>query len=534
MTKRTKLTFLLAVVSSLAATALPKVAVLDIIAQNGIDKSVEAPVTESIMEEVVATRAYVVLDRSYIEQTLKEQEFDVSLMVSDTQAAKAGQFLGADYVVAGKVQLLGDAYFLVAKMIEVRTGVIVAQSSEQGTGKLTTLLDMARAVGRKVVAGAPISPLQPGLAAASPVERASFKRIKVGMVTDLEYPKDLSQSKNAGLIRIAEKNKDWMDLVVVDRTPPKLSDAVFERLAGEEACDIVFSGDWGYQEQMEGAAARHPKTIFECMGGQWKDSAKANFGVFGTDEVWFFYLSGLVAGSLTSSGKVGFLSESSDQGPWVTQIIDYFSIGVKAANPKAVVYLSDLPGNHWDTGEADLETAKTLIAQGCDIFGSQLHWKLMEYLAVQALKGKRIRGVLCSDTFYKNWPNTIVSGPIRDFGYLYDSLIAQVRDGTWNNQVFWPRQATRFGGGEKDAFNPAMLAELKSKKVKTPDLGELGLLELLDKRWEQISTFSFEPFTGPLKDQKGKVRLIAGVTADGEYLTRLDWLLDNVKLVQIK
>jgi TolB-like protein len=127
---------------------LPKVAVLDIIAQKGIDSSVVVPVTESIMEEVVGTRAYVVLDRAYIEQVLKEQEFDVSVMVSDTQVAKAGQYVGADYVVTGKVQLLGSAYFLVAKMIEVRTGVIVSQSSTQGAGELTALLDMAHSIGK--------------------------------------------------------------------------------------------------------------------------------------------------------------------------------------------------------------------------------------------------------------------------------------------------------------------------------------------------------------------------------------------------
>ena len=55
------------------ASALPKVAVLDLSVQKGIDASVVAPVTESLMEEVVGSRAYVVLDRAYIEQVLKEK-----------------------------------------------------------------------------------------------------------------------------------------------------------------------------------------------------------------------------------------------------------------------------------------------------------------------------------------------------------------------------------------------------------------------------------------------------------------------------
>lgn len=101
---------------------LPKVAVLDLSLQKGIDATVIAPVTESIMDKVVGARAYVVLDRAYIEQVLKEKEFQMSGLVSDTQVAQAGQYLGADYVVAGKIQLVGDTYFVVAKMIEVKTG----------------------------------------------------------------------------------------------------------------------------------------------------------------------------------------------------------------------------------------------------------------------------------------------------------------------------------------------------------------------------------------------------------------------------
>jgi D-xylose transport system substrate-binding protein len=151
----------LAIFAAAALAALPKVAVLDISAQKGIDSSVVVPITETIMEEVVGVRAYVVLDRAYVEQVLQEQEFDTSAMVSDTQAAQAGQYLGADYVIAGKVQMLGDTYFLVAKMIEVKTGVIVAQSSTQGEGKVTTLLDMAHSIGKKLVSGSPISPLAP-------------------------------------------------------------------------------------------------------------------------------------------------------------------------------------------------------------------------------------------------------------------------------------------------------------------------------------------------------------------------------------
>ena len=182
--RRVTLLLSIALLLPALAWALPKVAVLDLSVQKGIDATVVGPVTESIMEEVVGARAYVVLDRAYIDQVLKEKEFELAGMVSDSQVAQAGQYLGADYVVAGKIQLIGDTYFVVAKMIEVKTGVIVAQSSEQGEGKLAVLLGIAHSVGRKLVTGAPISALSPtppspvspiaagSAASAAPVEQA--------------------------------------------------------------------------------------------------------------------------------------------------------------------------------------------------------------------------------------------------------------------------------------------------------------------------------------------------------------------------
>jgi hypothetical protein len=130
--------------------ALPKVAVLDVTAGAGIDQAAVVPITESIMEEIVAAGTYVVLDRAHVGQMLKEQEFDVSGLVNDAQVAKAGQFLGADYVLVSQAQLLDGSYFLVAKMIEVSTGIIARQSSVEGPGKPSVLVDLARDLGRKL------------------------------------------------------------------------------------------------------------------------------------------------------------------------------------------------------------------------------------------------------------------------------------------------------------------------------------------------------------------------------------------------
>jgi hypothetical protein len=130
--------------------ALPKVAVLEASAGTGIDQSAVSPITESITEQIVSAGTFIVLDRNHVDKVLKEQEFDVSSLASEAQAVRAGQFLGADYVLAIQVNILDGAYFLSAKMIEVGTGIIARQSSTQGSGDASLLLGLARDLGRKI------------------------------------------------------------------------------------------------------------------------------------------------------------------------------------------------------------------------------------------------------------------------------------------------------------------------------------------------------------------------------------------------
>jgi len=136
-----------------AAWTQPKVAVLDAVVPKGINSSVVIPVTEKVIERLVNSGRFTVLDRANVEQVLGEREFQVSGLVSDAEVTEAGKYLGADYVVVLKVQKIEDTYFLSAKMIAVMTGVIFAQSSAEEEGKLSVLLSLAERAGDVLAGG---------------------------------------------------------------------------------------------------------------------------------------------------------------------------------------------------------------------------------------------------------------------------------------------------------------------------------------------------------------------------------------------
>jgi hypothetical protein len=64
----------------------------------------------------------------------------------------------------------------------------------------------------------------------------------------------------------------------------------------------------------------------------------------------------------------------------------------------------------------------------------------------------------------------------------------------------------------------------------------LNAIDLAMRRMEQLRENSFEIFVGPLKDQKGKLRLAAGDPGvfDPGFYPGMDWLLDNVKDIRPK
>jgi len=156
MLKRCLGAITLALLLAMPTVAQERIAVLDTELPRGIDPKVIIPVTEKIMEEFVRSKLFTVLDRAFINKTLSELEFSTTdLTAGDSEKlATIGGFLKATYIVVSTVQQLDRTYFLSAKMIEVKTGVITAQASVNQEGSIAVLIDMAGDLGRKLVAAA--------------------------------------------------------------------------------------------------------------------------------------------------------------------------------------------------------------------------------------------------------------------------------------------------------------------------------------------------------------------------------------------
>jgi len=61
-------------------------------------------------------------------------------------------------------------------------------------------------------------------------------------------------------------------------------------------------------------------------------------------------------------------------------------------------------------------------------------------------------------------------------------------------------------------------------------LGEISVYDLVMIRLEQMSeeTVLFDPFTGPIKDQAGTIRIEAGHRASHDELWLMDYFIEGV------
>ncbi len=196
---------------------LPQLAVLDAFIPKGLDPGIGAPVTDKIIEELVNSGKFVVLDRANVAQVLKEKEFQISSdMVKVEEIREAGQYLGADFVVVARVSRVGSTYFMSARMIHVESGTISVQTSAEKKGSVDVLLSIAKTVGTKLAGGiieqvAPeaiaseaVQPEQKEKPAASPPTK-SAKTVEFGIKGGINIAKYTGDDADGGGITAASR-----------------------------------------------------------------------------------------------------------------------------------------------------------------------------------------------------------------------------------------------------------------------------------------------------------------------------------------
>jgi len=360
-----------------------------------------------------------------------------------------------------------------------------------------------------------------------PVEKPVMKKLKagfiyVGPIGDYGWTHAHDQGR-----KYVKEKFPWLETVYAEAVAEADVDRYIDRFITEEKCDIVFTTSFGYMDATIAAGKKYPDKIFMHCSGYKR---APNVGTYFAEFYQLYYLNGLMAGALTKTNKVGYVAAHPI--PEVIRHINAFALGVREVNPKATVSVRWLFA--WYDPAKAREAAEALIAEGVDAIAfTEDSPTVLQVGQEYTKRGQQIYTFSHYSPMQKFGPDSCVSGQLVHWEKLYEDILMRAYLGVWDNRDYWwmlKEGAVELGGEFGVPINPKFIPELKAKKVKDPLLGEISVYDLVMTRLKQMSeeTVLFDPFTGPIKDQEGKIRIEAGRRASHDELWTMDWFVEGI------
>jgi basic membrane protein A and related proteins len=199
-------------------------------------------------------------------------------------------------------------------------------------------------------------------------------------------------------------------------------EVVLREVAEDTQPDIIFGDAFGNEEVVRRVAKDYPDIAF--VFGSGLGPSEPNLSVF---DNWIHepaYLSGLLAGSLSESGKIGVVGGYPV--PEVNRIVNAFTEGVQEANPDAEVLITFI--NSWFDPAAAKEAALAQVDAGADVLFAE------RFGVIEAAQEQELLAFGSMSDQNELAPETVVTGPVWNMTPTVEYVIAQVAGETYTAQ----------------------------------------------------------------------------------------------------
>ncbi|MCX7344843.1 MAG: BMP family protein [Alphaproteobacteria bacterium] len=240
----------------------------------------------------------------------------------------------------------------------------------------------------------------------------------------------------------------------------KVSNTDYERVMREycEAGNQLIVGEaFAVEDAARSVAKDYPDRAF-LIGSSFKPDAAANpnFAVFDNYIQDASYLTGIIAGAMTKSGKIGMVGGYPI--PEVNRLMNAFMAGVKETRPDAT-FLVAFIGSWFDPPKAK-ETALAQIDAGADLLYAE------RFGVSDAAKEKGVLAVGNVIDTQADYPETVVASAIWHFEPTLDAAIANIKAGTFKADDYGVYSFMKNGGcslAPLGTFDAKVPAEIKAK-----------------------------------------------------------------------
>ena len=272
---------------------------------------------------------------------------------------------------------------------------------------------------------------------------------------------------------------------------------------------IIFATSYGHKDPALKVAADHPDVVVVQQGNIVDGTMPKNFGTYFGTVYEPVYLAGIIAGKTTKTNKLGYvyafpISQTLDN-------INAFELGAQSVNPAAKTYVVNT--SSWCDPAKQAEATKSLLSQGVDVISQHQDCTATVIRATEAAGAYTVGyHADASSLAPKGW----LTGSEWNWGPLYTDLVKTVVDGKFTGSKYNANYRVGLKTGDnpfvQSPYGPAVTAATKT---------------LVDTAKAKISKDS-SPFTGPVVDQAGKVRVPAGSTPDYKTIESIDYFVKGV------
>ncbi|OIQ51652.1 Purine-binding protein precursor [Pseudodesulfovibrio hydrargyri] len=278
------------------------------------------------------------------------------------------------------------------------------------------------------------------------------------------------------------------------------SERVLRNMA-REGMDVIFATSFGYMDPVMKVAKEFPDTKFmHCSGFKKGPNVSNYFGRIYQAR----YLTGLIAGSMTKSNKLGYVAAFPI--PEVIRGINAFTLGAREVNPDVKVHV--VWTKTWYDPALEKDAAKSLLDAGCDVITQHQDSPAAQEAAQEA--GAYAIGYNSDMASFA--PKANLTSAIWNWGPMYVKTVEEVRDGTWkgDQSMWWSMQ--------DGVVDIAPMGSMVPDDVKS----------MVNAKKAELMAGKDTVFMGPVKNQAGEVAIAEGTTPDDGALLGMDWFVEGV------
>jgi basic membrane lipoprotein Med (substrate-binding protein (PBP1-ABC) superfamily) len=337
--------------------------------------------------------------------------------------------------------------------------------------------------------------------AAAAQSLAEGETLKVGFIY-------VGSRKDLGYNQAAFEGSQWLEthldnveVINAENIPETAEVQSVARQMIDNGATIIFATSFGYSGPIKEMAPDHPGIIFLHQGDV---ESLENYGAY-FGNIWQLeYAAGQVAGSTTESNKLGFIAAFPI--PQTLLNVNAFHLGARSVNPD--VETTFVLTSDWCDPAKQVTAVQTMIDSGIDVLTQ--HQDCTKTI-VEAAERAGIFVTGYHQDASAAGPNSWLTGAAWNWGPIYAELVGEIRDGTYQSSI--------------------MFVGLDAGWVKLSSFGEFvpaDVSQLALDTVEGLRNNTITPFTGPIMDQDGTVRIAEGESPSDAELQTIDYLVEGI------